>query len=559
MVKIINFIKTHKDLFTFLGLAIVCYFVFFCNIGSYALMDVDETRYVSMARDMFHSKNFLTLYLNGDYFFEKPPLYFWGECLSFAIFGKVNEFTARFPVALYGSLCTFLVYFIGKRIVSRRYGIISALILATSLEYVILAKFAILDIVVTTCIGFSILFGFMTQFGKHKMIYWLLFYAFSGLAVMAKGIPGFIVPFASMFFVTIANKSFKEVFKPKYILTGFALFLLIILPWHIIMFKLHDPLFFDEYIMKHHINRFFSSSEINRGEPFYFYFLTVLWGLIPWVFSGIAVGIEKIKEFYIKKQPLKSYLKCFDITNMSNAQKLFYFATITAVVTILFFSASSTKLVTYILPIYFFTSIIMGFIWENYIFNNKHQKSINISVYLFGGICLLAAIVACFMKYFIPANLYDKLLTVQWFSIIVIGGFGISSILCAIKNWRKGIFATYVIFILVISAFGSKMFYNLDYQFGQNDLMGFAKYALDNNKRIVVLNSERRYSVLYYYGKPVYYISLSDEEEMAKYGEILDDNDVVVVIKQKKMAAARETLDFDVIIKGEKYSLVKVK
>ena len=196
MEKICNFIKAHKDLFTFLGLVVICYFVFFFNIGNYALMDVDETRYVSMARDMFHSKDFLTLYLNGDYFFEKPPLYFWGECLSFAIFGKINEFTARFPVALYASLSTFLVYFVGKRVVSRRFGFISAVILATTLEFVILAKFAILDIVVTTCVGFSVMFGMLSQFARRKGLYWYLFYAFSGFAVMAKGIPGFIVPFA---------------------------------------------------------------------------------------------------------------------------------------------------------------------------------------------------------------------------------------------------------------------------------------------------------------------------------------------------------------------------
>ena len=265
MEKTINFIKKHRDLFTFLGLLVICYFVFFFNIGNYALMDVDETRYVSMARDMFHGKDFLTLYLNGDYFFEKPPLYFWGECLSFAIFGKVNEFTARFPVALYGTLSTLLVYFTGKKVVSRRFGVISAIILATTLEFVILAKFAILDIVVTTCIGFSVMFGFLSQFvsDKNKKYMWWLFYIFSGLAVMAKGIPGFVVPFAVMFFVTLANKTFKQVFRPQYILPGFLLFFLIVLPWHIIMFKIHDPLFFNEYIMKHHINRFFSSSQID--------------------------------------------------------------------------------------------------------------------------------------------------------------------------------------------------------------------------------------------------------------------------------------------------------
>lgn len=220
----IDFIKKHADFFTVLGLCIICYFIFFHNIGNYALMDVDETRYVAMSRDMFHTKDFLTLYLNGDYFFEKPPLYFWGECLSFAIFGKVNEFTARFPVALYGTLSTLLVYFTGKKIVSRNYGIISALILATSLEFVILAKFAILDIVVSTCIGFSVMFGLLTQFvqDKNKKYFWWFFYIFSGLAVMAKGIPGFVVPFGTMFFVTLANKKFKEIFKPQYFLCWFC-------------------------------------------------------------------------------------------------------------------------------------------------------------------------------------------------------------------------------------------------------------------------------------------------------------------------------------------------
>lgn len=535
--KLPDYIKNHKDLFLFLSLALICYFVFFFNIGNYALMDVDETRYVSMARDMFHSKDFLTLYLNDEYFFEKPPLYFWGECLSFAIFGKVNEFTARFPVALYGTLSTFLVYFVGKKVVSRRFGFISAVILATTLEFVILAKFAILDIVVTTCIGFSIMFGILSQFARRKHLCWWLFYIFSGFAVLAKGIPGFVVPFAVMFFITLANKTFKQ--SLKYMPVGFLLFFLIALPWHIIMFKIHDPLFFNEYIMKHHVNRFFSSSQIDREQPFYYYILTILWGLVPWIFSAIAVALTKIKEIKVSK---------FMLFN------LIAFCT-----TLLFFSASSTKLITYILPIYFFTANILGFIWEDYIFNGKFKKPINISVYIVGGICILAGIVACFMRYYLPEQIYQDVLSIKWFSIGVVTTFGISSILCAIKDWRKGVFACYALFIIITSAFGTKLFYNLDYKFGQDDLMQFAKYAKENNKKIAVLNSERRYSVLYYYGKHVYYISLEDKEEMKKFGDMLDDKDVVAVVKEKKMPDIDKKLDFDIIIDGRKYSLIKVK
>mgnify|MGYP004553332907 FL=1 len=539
MENVINYVKAHKDLFIFLALALVCYFVFFFNIGNYALMDVDETRYVSMARDMFHSKDFLTLYLNGDYFFEKPPLYFWGECLSFAIFGKVNEFTARFPVALYGTLSTFLVYFVGKKVVSRRYGFISAIILATTLEFVMLAKFAILDIVVTTCVGFSVMFGILSQFARRKHLCWWLFYIFSGFAVMAKGIPGFVVPFAVMFFVTLANKTFKEALKPKNVLVGFLLFFLIVLPWHIIMFKIHDPLFFDEYIIKHHINRFFSSSEIDRKQPFYYYILTILWGLIPWVFSGIAVCVSKIKEIKVSK--------------------FMQFNLIAFAVTLLFFSVSSTKLITYILPIYFFSANILGYIWEDYIFNNKYKKPINISVYIIGGICILAGITAVFAQYFLPAQIYQDIANIKWFCIMLVLAFGISSILCAIKDWRKGVFAVYALFIIITSAFGTKLFYDLDYKFGQNDLMQFAQYAKENNKRIVVLNSERRYSVLYYYGKHVYYLTLDDEGEMKKFGDIINDEDVVVIVKDKKLPLVEEKYKFDIINHGRKYFLLKVK
>ena len=154
-----TFVKNHADIFTFLGLCILFYLIFFHNIGNYALMDVDETRYVSMAREMFQTKDFL----------------------SFALFGKINEFTARFPVAFYGMMSCFLLYFTGKKIVSREFGVISSLILATSMEFTILAKFAILDIVVSTCVAFAVMFGFITYFCREsrRKYYWWMFYIFS--------------------------------------------------------------------------------------------------------------------------------------------------------------------------------------------------------------------------------------------------------------------------------------------------------------------------------------------------------------------------------------------
>ena len=86
-----------KDFYLYLILFFIFIMTYIFLLGSYELIDVDETRYVEIAKKMFLSKDYLTLKLNGAYFFEKPPLFFWLECLSFKLLGKISEFTARRP------------------------------------------------------------------------------------------------------------------------------------------------------------------------------------------------------------------------------------------------------------------------------------------------------------------------------------------------------------------------------------------------------------------------------------------------------------------------------
>ena len=71
-----EFYEKNKKTLLILATVFVTYLLYFHNLGNFRLLDVDETRYVAMSRDMFNSKDFLTLYLNGQYFFEKPPFCF---------------------------------------------------------------------------------------------------------------------------------------------------------------------------------------------------------------------------------------------------------------------------------------------------------------------------------------------------------------------------------------------------------------------------------------------------------------------------------------------------
>ena len=559
MSKIKDFVLKHQELFTLFGLGILFYFIFFHNIWSYALMDVDESRYVSMSKDMFNTKDFLTLYLNNEFFFEKPPLYFWGECLSFALFGKITEFTARFPVALYGTLCGFLTYFIGRKIVSRTYGVVSALILSTSLEFLILSKFAILDIVVATCVWFSLCFGMLTTFceEKNKKYFWWLFYIFSGLAVMAKGIPGFVVPFGSMFFIYIFNSflakkgdaeqkqaTFKEIFRPQYLLVGFILFFLITLPWHIVMLKIHDPLFFQEYVIKHHIARFLGSNEIGRQQPFYFYFLTILWGFFPWIISGLVVLIRKC-------------FKCdFKFTGLNDTQRFLVYNAIIAIFTLLFFSSSKTKLITYILPIYPSLACLAGYIWTKYIEKGEYRRFINKTVYFLGGIFILASIVAIFTPLFLPAQLVQDIAIAKSLCITLLFASGLASILFAKRERYLGVFFTYVLLMLVLSAFGTEKFFKIDYKFGQDDLLKYAQIAKNENKTITCYKFTHKYSLIYYGGKPVVYgidfTPVELKQELAKPNNL-------VIIPHKAIDEEVKALDYNIIEDGRKYVLVEGK
>ena len=542
-----NFIKKHQSIFLFAGLLFVCFLAYFWGIGSYPLMDVDETRYVSMARDMFNSKDFLTLYLNGEYFFEKPPLYFWSECLSFGLFGAVNEFTARFAVSFYALIITVLVYFTGKKVVSERFGFISALILATMIEFTILAKYAILDIVLASLVGCSVLFGFLTQFVRenNQKYFWWLFYIFSGLAVMAKGIPGFVIPFGTMFFVTVFNKSFKKIFRPSCIIPGVILFLIIVIPWHLIMLKMHNPLFYDEYIIKHHINRFFSSEEIGREQPFYFYILTLLWGMLPYTFSALAVGITKIFKW-----------EKINFSEMTKERKFLWFNIIAFVFTLIFFSSSSTKLITYILPAYVFMSYIIGCIWTEYIYHDKCTKPINISSYITGSIFIISAIAAIFMKYYLPEQTYTYILDLRRFDMVLLAAAGSSVILFTVRKQKMAVFATLVAAMTILSAFGTKLFYDFNFKFGQNDLMEFSRQEKALGHKLYVINNSRKYSVLYY-GGDVKYIRLNDETPKFEKSDEIFNHKSVAIIKNKDYDKISGKYNIELLQKGRKHSIVK--
>lgn len=546
-----EFFEKYKTQLMILGAVIVTYFLYFHNLWGYKLLDVDETRYVDMARCMHKTKDFMTLYLNGQYFFEKPPLYFWLENLSFTIFHTVNEFVARIPTCIEGIIASLALFFATKKYTKNlKLAILSSLILLTSAEFVILSKIAILDILLASTVTLSILAGFMTFSCQenHKKYYWWAFYLFSALAVLAKGIPGIALPFGTMFFAGIYTKKLKEFFRLQYLLVGFALFLLISLPWHIIMLNQYDPLFFNEYIIKHHVARFMGADVIHRQQPFWFYMPVILWGILPFAASFIAMLVEKcakIKGFKYQK-----------FAEISEKQQFLNLCIIATLVVFFFFSTSGTKLVTYILPIFPYLAVLLGNYWLEYVENDEHKKGISISTYIFYGILIFAAVVFPIVVLFLKDPVKSDLLTILIPTLITLTVFPILGLIALKREKKYMLFLSFVLFMAFLSGFGFHKILEMNYRFGENDLVKYAQYAKDNGLKIYTYQTGARYSLLYYSQDNVKF-NLEDDENLS-FEEVINNPENIVIVRKKHFDEL-PMKDFEILDTGRKYMMLYKK
>lgn len=311
--------------------AFVTVLVVFFNLGGIPLLDPDEPVYAETAKEMIAYNDFISPRIYGEYWYDKPPMYYWLVAAAYKI-GGISEFTSRFPSALLAVFCTIAVYLSAARLFNKRTATVSGLILATSIEFFYLGKAAVTDITLTLFLTLSLL-SFI-----ERRYYW--FYIFAGLATVTKGPIGFLFPGGIVFFYLVATGNFS-LLKNMKIPIGIVLFALFGLPWYYEMYQLHGGAFIDTFLGFHNITRF-TSPEHPEGVLWYFYIPVLLLGFFPWT----AVMVQSLWRSFTRSSKRDFQILCF-----LNIWLIFIF---------LFFTISRTKLVSYILPMYPPLAIITG-------------------------------------------------------------------------------------------------------------------------------------------------------------------------------------------------------
>jgi len=227
----------HQQLRHQLWIAAAAAVVLFTNLGAAALWDEDEPLYASCAREMLQRGDWVVPTFNGEMFPEKPPLMFWLMMGCFRLFG-VTELAARLSSAVLGVGTALLTYHLGRLLFRAEVGLWAGLIVVTSIIFTVSGRAATVDsalVFLTTAAMLCFVAGGPTRqwaMGSRQSavplhsppstppsplstlnsqlstLNFVLFYACLGLAVLAKGPIGLVLPLAMIgLFLVIANHS----------------------------------------------------------------------------------------------------------------------------------------------------------------------------------------------------------------------------------------------------------------------------------------------------------------------------------------------------------------
>ncbi len=340
--------------------------------ASLGLVGADEPRYAQIAVEMLHahsdechavharvwprslrledlraswqcaSAGTITPILYGHPWLEKPALYYWRTMSFFKELG-VADWVARLPSAS-GAFALTLLIFLHMRRFRPGGHLQAALITASAAGIVAFARGASTDMQLAAPLSIGML-GWYAWYETGKKFWLFDLYFFGALAMLAKG-P--IAPFLALTTILLFAGLRREwmVLRRMIWWPGITLFLIIVLPWYIAV-QVRNPTFYRFFLLEQNLQRFATNRYQHHQQPFYYLIVLVL-ALMPWTVLALRALWDSceiaIAEWRVRRNPVR-YLPH---TRAGDAFP--EYLVLWALLPIVFFSFSGSKLPGYILP-----------------------------------------------------------------------------------------------------------------------------------------------------------------------------------------------------------------
>ncbi len=256
----------------------------------------DEPRFALIARDMAATGEWLFPRIGGDLYQDKPPVFFWAIGGMYALTGELR-LAFLLPSLLAGIGILLLVYDLGRRVWSREAGLASALLLAFSVQFVMQARAAQIDMLLAF-FSTAALYGI----GRHLLAgpdwraYALGGFA-AGLGVITKG-TGFLALLLVLPFFALRRLGFSGLWAgaggarwwlaPATALGAIACWLVPMLAAVALSGDPELAAYRDELLFTQTITRY--ASAWHHHEPWHYFLVNVIPGLwlpgtalLPWL------------------------------------------------------------------------------------------------------------------------------------------------------------------------------------------------------------------------------------------------------------------------------------
>ncbi|NER20736.1 MAG: glycosyltransferase family 39 protein [Symploca sp. SIO1C2] len=387
-----------------LWLLLIGWLAFLWNLGSTGLIDETEPLFAEAARQMTVTGDWITPYFNGETRFDKPPLVYWLMAIGYKLIG-VNEWAVRLPSALAAIALMALGFY-----TLRYYGIsfapnalpsdslktgrnpqrqlwlaagIGAAMIALNPQTIVWARTGVSDMLLSGCMGTALLSFFLGYAQKEKeettpkdkppispsphlpispspissSNWYLACYILIALAILTKGPVGIVLPALIIGAFLLYLGKLREVLREMQIVRGILIILAITLPWYGLVTVANGKAYIDSFFGYHNFQRF--TEVVNdHSAPWYFYFIVVFVGFIPWSVY-LPIAIARLRFWQRKRwrtSPRASHLGLF---------ALFWFASIFG-----FFTIAVTKLPSYVLPLLPAAAIMVALFWSEEIISS---------------------------------------------------------------------------------------------------------------------------------------------------------------------------------------------
>ncbi len=360
---------TLKTIAVYAGIIAFAVLFFLPFLGSVHLFDWDEINFAESAREMIITGDYVTVQIDFEPFWEKPPLFFWLQVISMKLFG-INEFAARFPNFLCGIASLVILYYLGRQIYGHRFGLFWTLSYGCSILPFFYFKSGIIDpwfnLFILTGIAWFI-FYLDPERSKRRIRNLVLSAFFFGLAILTKG-PVAILVFTLCFLVFLAVRRFRLDTRFSHVIIFIGVVTLVGGTWFLLQVLNGNSHILSDFIQ--YQIRLLSTNDAGHSGFFGYHFVVVLVGVFP--ASVIA---------------LKSFTKKAEQTEL---QRLFrQWMYIMFWVVILLFSMVRTKILHYSSLTYFPLTFLAAWVWEKWI-----DRKIEISGWQVVLLMLLALILS---------------------------------------------------------------------------------------------------------------------------------------------------------------------